>query len=157
MQHFPSVLTRLQSDALLERLRAHVASHGFGPWALELPQAEGCIGVVGLAVTGFESHFTPCVEVAWRLAAEHWGRGYAQEAARAALHTAFVHLQLPQVVSFTATINERSQRVMQRLGMRHDPHEDFDHPSLPPGHPLRRHVLYRLDAAAWRPAASTVA
>jgi RimJ/RimL family protein N-acetyltransferase len=90
------------------------------------------------------------VEIVWRLAAEHWGQGYAQEAARAALHTAFVHLALKQVVSFTAMSNQRSQRVMQQLGMRRDPEEDFEHPDLPDGHPLRRHVLYRLDAAAWR-------
>jgi ribosomal-protein-alanine N-acetyltransferase len=150
MRHFPSPLTRGQSDALIDRLREHFETRGFGPWALELPQIDGCIGAVGLAVPGFDSHFTPCVEIAWRLAAEHWGHGYAQEAARAALHTAFVHLELKQVVSFTTTDNQRSWRVMQQLGMQRDPAEDFEHPRVPPGHPLRRHVLYRLDATTWR-------
>lgn len=150
MQHFPSTLTRKESDALVDRLGEHFASRGFGPWALELPGVQGCIGATGLAVPTFEAHFTPCVEVAWRLAFEHWGRGYAQEAARAALHTAFVHLQLDQVVSFTAAENVRSWRVMQQLGMRRDPNEDFDHPNVAPGHRLKRHVLYRLDATAWR-------
>jgi RimJ/RimL family protein N-acetyltransferase len=150
MQYFPSPLTRDQSDALIAHVQQHVETRGFGPWAIELPQREGIIGVAGLAIPSFETHFTPCVEIAWRLAAEHWGYGYAQQAARAALYTAFVHLELKQVVSFTATDNQRSRRVMQRLGMQHDPHEDFEHPKLPVGHPLRRHVLYRLDASTWR-------
>jgi RimJ/RimL family protein N-acetyltransferase len=150
MQHFPSPLTRGQSDALIDNLRQHVETHGFGPWALELSQSDDCIGAAGLAVPNFESHFTPCVEIAWRLAAAHWGRGYAQEAARAALYTAFVHLELKQVVSFTATDNQRSWRVMQQLGMQRDADADFVHPNLPPGHPLGRHVLYRLDASTWR-------
>jgi ribosomal-protein-alanine N-acetyltransferase len=152
MRHFPSTLTRRESDELVDRLREHVAKRGFAPWALELPGVPGCIGAAGLAVPAFESHFTPCVEVAWRLAFEHWGNGYAQEAARAALHTAFIHLELEQVVSFTATTNERSWRVMEKLGMRRDPAEDFDHPNVPPGHRLQRHVLYRLDANRWRAA-----
>ncbi len=150
MRHFPSTLTRHQSDALIDGLREHFETRGFGPWALELPQIDGCVGAAGLAVPSFDSHFTPCVEIAWRLAAEHWGHGYAQEAARAALHSAFVHLELKQVVSFTTPDNQRSWRVMQQLGMQRDPAEDFEHPNLPPGHPLRRHVLYRLDATTWR-------
>lgn len=150
MQYFPSTLTRDQSDTLVDQLHEHFETRGFGPWAIELPQIDGCIGVAGLAVPGFNSHFTPCVEIAWRLASEHWAQGYAQEAAQAAVHTAFVHLELKQVVSFTATDNQRSRRVMQRLGMNRDPNEDFEHPKLPPGHPLRGHVLYRLDATSWR-------
>jgi RimJ/RimL family protein N-acetyltransferase len=150
MQYFPRPLTRAESDALIDHLREHFETRGFGPWALQLPQLDGCIGAAGLAVPGFDSHFTPCVEIAWRLAPEHWGHGYAQEAARAALHSAFVHLELKQVVSFTATDNQPSRRVMQRLGMRRDPGEDFEHPNVAPGHPLRRHVLYRLDATSWR-------
>lgn len=150
MQFFPSTLTRGESDALLDHVREHFDTLGFGPWALELPEVDGCIGAAGLAVPDIDSHFTPCVEIVWRLAAEYWGQGYAQEAARAALHTAFVHLELKQVVSFTALENQRSQRVMQQLGMQRDAGEDFEHPHLPVGHPLRRHVLYRLDAATWR-------
>lgn len=150
MQYFPSTLTRSQSDALMDAVLGHFETRGFGPWALQLPQVGGCIGAAGLAVPSFDSHFTPCVEIAWRLAVEHWGHGYAQEAARAALHTAFVHLELEQVVAFTAAENQRSRRVMERLGMRRDPSEDFEHPNVPAGHPLRRHVLYRLDATTWR-------
>jgi ribosomal-protein-alanine N-acetyltransferase len=150
MQYFPSPLTRAQSDALVDGVQKHFETRGFGPWAIELSEADACIGAAGLAIPSFESHFTPCVEVVWRLAAEHWGHGYAQEAARAALYTAFVHLELEQVVSFTAINNQRSWRVMERLGMRRNPNEDFDHPNVPAEHPLRRHVLYRLDAASWR-------
>jgi RimJ/RimL family protein N-acetyltransferase len=150
MRHFTSTLTRDQSDALVDHVREHFETRGFGPWALALPAVDGCIGAVGLAVPSFDGHFTPCVEIAWRLAAEHWGRGYAQEAARAALYSAFVHLELKQVVAFTAADNQRSWRVMQQLGMQRDPGEDFEHPNVPPGHPLRRHVLYRLDAITWR-------
>lgn len=152
MEHFPNTLSRAESDNLLQGLRETFDQRGFGPWALELAHVEGCIGIVGLSVPKFKSHFTPCVEVAWRLAYEHWGHGYAQEAAHAALYTAFVHLELEQVVAFTATNNQRSQRVMQALGMRRNPNEDFEHPSLPLGHPLRPHVLYRVDRARWRAA-----
>jgi ribosomal-protein-alanine N-acetyltransferase len=150
MRYFPSTLSRTESDALFEAVREQSETRGFGPWALELPQVDGCVGAVGLSVPSFDSHFTPCVEIVWRIAAQHWGHGYAQEAARAALYTAFVHRELHQVVSFTPTDNQPSWRVMQSLGMRRDPREDFEHPDVPPGHPLRRHVLYRLDAAAWR-------
>jgi len=101
-------------------------------------------GFTGLAVPRFEAHFTPCVEVGWRLAREHWGRGYATEAARAALADGFERLGLDEIVSFTAAGNLPSRRVMEKLGMKHDSADDFDHPSLAPGHPLRRHVLYRI-------------
>lgn len=150
MRHFPSTLRRGQSDALLDDVRTLYTTHGFGPWALVLPQSEIGIGAAGLNVADFASHFTPCVEVVWRLTAEHWGHGYALEAARAALYNAFVHLELKQVVAFTTVENLPSRRVMQQLGMQHDASEDFDHSSLPQGHPQRRHVLYRLDASSWR-------
>ena len=98
---------------------------------------------MGLAVPAFEAHFTPAVEVGWRLAAEHWSRGYATEAARAALDYGFTTAGLDEIVSFTVPANSRSRAVMERLGMTHDPADDFDHPRIEPGHPLRRHVLYR--------------
>jgi ribosomal-protein-alanine N-acetyltransferase len=100
---------------------------------------------VGLQVPRFEAAFTPCVEIGWRLAAEQWGRGYASEAARAALVFGFERLGLEQIVSFTTTTNTRSSRVMENIGMRRDPREDFDHPAMPAGHRLRQHVLYRID------------
>jgi RimJ/RimL family protein N-acetyltransferase len=101
------------------------------------------VGFVGLSEPDFDALFTPAVEVGWRLGREHWGHGYATEGARAAIAFAFDELGLREIVSFTAASNDRSRRVMERLGMTHDAADDFDHPSLAPGHPLRRHVLYR--------------
>ena len=109
-----------------------------------MPDVAPFIGFVGLSVPAFEAHFTPCVEIGWRLAAEHWGHGYATEAALASARFAFDDLEMTQLVSFTTPQNVRSQAVMRRIGMTHDEAEDFDHPRLPPGHRLRRHVLYRL-------------
>jgi RimJ/RimL family protein N-acetyltransferase len=143
MRYFPAALTRPESDAFAERAQAHIAQHGWGLWAVELLGGEPFIGFVGLAEPRFAAHFTPAVEVGWRLAREQWGHGYATEAARAAVEHGFGVLQLAEIVSFTATTNAPSRRVMERLGMRHDPAEDFEHPLVTPG-PLRRHVLYRL-------------
>jgi RimJ/RimL family protein N-acetyltransferase len=149
MRHFPGTLTRAESDTLLQRLCRSWHLEGIGPWVIQLAHDETCVGVAGLARPRFECHFTPCVEVLWRLDAERWGNGYALEAASAALYTAFVHLELAQVVSFTVANNQPSWRVMQRLGMQRDPTEDFEHPKLPQGHPLGHHVLYRMDARAF--------
>jgi RimJ/RimL family protein N-acetyltransferase len=148
MRHFPAVLGRTDSDAQAARIRAHLVTHGFGLWAVEVPGQAAFIGFVGLAVPRFETHFTPCVEIGWRLAREHQGRGYATEGARAALGFGFTHLGLAEIVSFTVPANLASRRVMEKLGMQHT--EDFDHPLMPGGHPLQRHVLYRLPRAAWR-------
>jgi RimJ/RimL family protein N-acetyltransferase len=149
MEFFPNRADRHESDALVDHIEAHFAEHGFGPWAVEVPGVAPFVGFVGLAVPRFKAHFTPCVEIGWRLAFDHWGQGYATEAARLALAHGFGPLALPAVVSFTAVTNRRSRSVMERLGMRYDPGDDFDHPTLPEGHPLRRHVLYRLDAASY--------
>lgn len=144
MQHFPGVLSRRQSDALARGSAQHFERHGFGPWAVEVPGVAPFIGFVGLDVPGFEAHFTPCVEVGWRLAAGHWGHGYATEAALASVRYAFDVVGLEELVSFTVPQNVRSQAVMRRIGMTHDPADDFDHPRLPPGHRLSRHVMFRL-------------
>ena len=149
MKYFPATLSGEQSAALAARIRRDFDAYGYGLWVVEAPGRARFIGIAGLARPRFEAHFTPCVEIGWRFVAEHWGRGYAPEAANAALCAAFVHAGLPEVVSFTAAINERSRRVMEKLGMRRDPLEDFDHPLLPEGHPLRRHVLHRISAGAW--------
>jgi RimJ/RimL family protein N-acetyltransferase len=141
MEHFPSVLTRAASDAMVERIEAHFERHGFGLWAVEVIDQAPFIGFVGLAVPAFEAHFTPCVEVGWRLATQFWGRGYATEAARACVAFAFDQAGLLEIVSMTVPENIRSRRVMERLGMTHAPADDFDHPTLPDH---RRHVLYRL-------------
>jgi ribosomal-protein-alanine N-acetyltransferase len=144
MEFFPSLLTRDQSDAMVDYLRKYLDQHGFGLWAVEVPGVAAFIGFTGLNVPRFNAHFTPCVEIGWRLAFEHWGRGYATEAARLALGHAFGALAIPEVVSFTSVTNQRSRAVMERLGMHRDPADDFNHPTLPEGHPLRRHVLYRV-------------
>jgi ribosomal-protein-alanine N-acetyltransferase len=149
MEFFPKVLDRTESDAMTTRVRTHFERRGFGLWAIEVVGVVDFIGFTGLCVTGFEAHFTPCVEIGWRLAYDHWGRGYASEAARAALKFAFQHLRLDEIVSFTVPANIRSWRVMERLGMTHSPADDFDHPNLREGDPLRRHVLYRLSREAW--------
>ncbi|MBV8591801.1 MAG: GNAT family N-acetyltransferase [Acetobacteraceae bacterium] len=149
MEHYPKMLDRAESDASAVRIRRHLAERGFGLWAVEVPGVAGFIGYVGLSEPAFQAHFTPCVEIGWRLAVEHWGKGYATEAARAALAHAFGPLGLKEVVSFTVPPNRRSRRVMEHLGMRSSPYDDFDHPCLPEGHKLRRHVLYRLSRAEW--------
>jgi RimJ/RimL family protein N-acetyltransferase len=139
----PGTLTREQSDATAARIREHFARRGFGFWAVEAPGVAPFLGFVGLSVPSFEAPFTPCVEIGWRLAFEHWGRGFATEAARAAVRFGFDELGLDEIVSFTVPDNLRSRAVMERLGMRRSP-DDFAHPKLPDGHRLRRHVLYRL-------------
>jgi len=144
MAYFPAMLSRAQSDALVEHIDAQFDRYGFGLWAVEIPDAVPFVGFVGLSIPQFTSHFTPCVEIGWRLAAHHWGHGYATEAALAVVAFGFETLRLDEIVSFTVPANCRSRRVMERIGMTHDPADDFDHPSLPPDHPLSRHVLYRL-------------
>jgi len=150
MEHFPATLSAAAAAKLAAGIRADMAERGFGWWAAEVPGEAPFIGFVGLSEPSFEASFTPCVEVGWRLARPFWGRGYATEGARAALRFGFEDLGLPEVVSFTTTTNARSQAVMRRLGMAHDPADDFDHPALPEGHRLRRHVLFRLDRSSWR-------
>jgi RimJ/RimL family protein N-acetyltransferase len=146
MEHFPSTMTREQSDAfVLEHIVPHFAERGFGLWAVEAPSVAPFTGFVGLNVPTFEAHFTPCVEIGWRLASAFWGKGYATEAARLALAFGFEEAGLDEIVSFTVPANRRSVAVMERLGMGFD--GEFDHPRLAEGHPLRRHVLYRLERA----------
>jgi RimJ/RimL family protein N-acetyltransferase len=154
MEHFPAPLDREQSDAMVDRLIEQLEHDGYGLWAVEVRFSRTFIGFVGLAAPRWEAAFTPCVEVGWRLARSAWGQGYATEAARAAVATAFGPVGLNEVVSFTAPGNVRSRRVMERLGMTHDPSEDFDHPQVAEG-PLRRHMLYRLSRAAWHKREST--
>jgi RimJ/RimL family protein N-acetyltransferase len=144
MEHFAAPLSREESDRLASRIEAHFEAHGFGVWAVEIPGTTSFAGFVGLSVPGFEAHFTPCVEIGWRLAVAHWGVGYATEGARAVLRFGFDELGLDEVVAFTVPGNRRSRRVMEELGMVHDPGDDFDHPGLPDGHRLRSHVLYRV-------------
>jgi ribosomal-protein-alanine N-acetyltransferase len=150
VEFLPQALSREESDALVDRIVRGWAEDGVGQWAVERREDGAFIGFTGLALMVFEAPFTPAVEVGWRLAAEAWGHGYATEAARAALRFGFVTRSLDEIVSFTVPANVRSRAVMGRLGMTRDPADDFDHPRLPVGSPLRRHVLYRLSRARWR-------
>jgi ribosomal-protein-alanine N-acetyltransferase len=149
MEHFPAPLSRAESDAMVERIEAHFEAHGWGLWAAEVVESGAFVGFIGLWPPGFEAHFTPAVEVGWRLACEHWGHGYAPEGARASITDGFERLGLDEIVSMTSVGNDRSRRVMEKLGMTHDPADDFDHPRIPAGHRLQRHVLYRLLRADW--------
>ena len=168
MEFMPRLLSRDESDAMALRLRTHIEQHGWGLWAVEIaarpsgdaanemagdrtavpplgsaPAVGSFIGFVGLSVPTFDAHFTPCVEIGWRLARESWGQGFASEAALATLHYAFSELGFQEIVSFTSHVNTRSRRVMEKIGMLRDAAGDFEHPRLTPGHPLRLHVLYR--------------
>jgi ribosomal-protein-alanine N-acetyltransferase len=148
MRYFPAPLDAAASDRLADRIEANMAMWGFGLWAVEVRCGPAFVGFVGLSVPAFAAHFTPCVEVGWRLARAAWGRGYATEAAEAALRFGFVEERLDEIVSITVPSNRASRAVMERLGMHHMP-ADFAHPSLPEDHPLRPHVLYRLRRDAW--------
>lgn len=150
---FPGLLDRAASDAAAARMQAHIDRHGFGFWALEAPGEAGFVGMAGLMHVTFEAPFAPAVEAGWRLARGYWGRGYATEAAQASLdygfggagdHETARGLGLHEIVAFAVPGNTPSRRVMERLGMTHDPASDFDHPALPEDSPLRRHVLYRV-------------
>ncbi|CAI0712978.1 GNAT family N-acetyltransferase [Serratia ficaria] len=149
MRYFPAVMSAEQSHAQAAGIRHVMRQRGWGLWAVEVKRGAPFIGFVGLAIPAGDLPCSPCVEIGWRLAAAHWGKGYAGEAARTALACAFERLQLPEVVSFTAERNLPSRRVMERIGMRFDG-ETFLHPRLPAGHPLQKHVLYRLSKQQWR-------
>ena len=146
MRYLVPFADRAAMEAWVAAARKHWQDHGFGPWVVELPGEACMIGVVGLSNLRFALPFAPAVEAAWRLARPHWGQGYASEAARAAIDDGFGRLGLNEIVAFTVPANLASRQVMAKLGMTRDPAEDFDfeHPRLPQGHPLRRHVLYRL-------------
>jgi RimJ/RimL family protein N-acetyltransferase len=142
MEYFPETYTEERTRRFVARIRERWAELGYGLWAVELKDTGRFIGYVGLWPATFPAHFTPAVEVGWRLAADQWGHGYATEGARAALNYGFETLGLEEIVSFTSVLNLRSVRVMERLGMRRA--ADFEHPNVPEGHPLRLHVLYRI-------------
>ena len=149
MRYFPAPLSRLESASLIGRIRGHFAEHGFGLWALERKDTGQFIGFTGLGVVGFDAPFTPATEIGWRLAREHWGLGYASEAAWTALRCGFDRLALKEIVAFTTLSNLPSEKVMQAIGMHHDSADDFEHPRLATDHPLRHHVLYRITREQW--------
>lgn len=147
MEYFPALLSRQESDQLAKRIEGKITDKGWGFWAVSLRETDEFIGFIGLNDidhTSFPTPFTPCVEIGWRLAFAHWGKGYATEGAKAALAYGFETLQLPEIVAFTAVLNQRSQAVMKKIGMHRDPKDDFLHPKIPDGHPIKPHVLYRI-------------
>jgi len=143
-EFLPKIGNRMLTKKLICRFMDHYEKYGFTAYAIELKSNGELIGFIGLMVPSFEAHFTPAVEIAWRLASQHWGKGYATEAAKTIVDFAFITLKLEEIVSFTVENNIRSRRVMEKIGMCHNPKDDFDHPKLPKNSPFCRHVLYRL-------------
>jgi RimJ/RimL family protein N-acetyltransferase len=144
MRYFPKLNTREECWGMIERFRQLWNEKGFGPFAIEVPGQAECIGFVGLLVPRFETHFTPCVEIGWRLAKEYQGKGYATEAAQACLDAAFRERIADEIFSFTVPANKPSWRVMEKIGMQHVGY--FDHPMIEDGHPLKKQVLYSVKA-----------
>jgi len=149
MEFFPSVLNFDESKAMVENIESKFDREGFGLWAVELLGDGRFIGFVGLSEPKFQAHFTPCVEVGWRIAREYWGSGYATEAAKVSIQDGFERLSLPEIVSLTAAINKKSIRIMEKIGMKQNPADDFLHPLIDDGHILKPHVLYRLGKSDW--------
>ena len=144
MEFFPATLDRAESDRLAANIRSRLAQQGHGLYAVEVKDSGRFVGFVGFNRPSFEAPFLPAIEIGWRLAFTAWGQGYATEAALACLAYGFSTLGFDEVVSFTALPNKRSIAVMERIGMTRDADGDFDHPSMPEGHALRRHLLYRM-------------
>ena len=149
MRMLPKMLSRDESDAMVDRIEQRFEELGYGLWAVEITATGEFIGFVGLALQTYDAPFTPAVEVGWRLSSNAWGHGYATEAARRALAFGFTEVGLAEIVSMTSVPHTQSQAVMRRIGLTRDLDGDFDYPNLPEGHPLRRHVLYRLSREQW--------
>lgn len=149
MRYFPKTLSREESDQMIVRLQNHISENGFGFFAVESRATHEFMGFIGLVNTSFTSHFTPCTEVGWRLAEKFWNQGFATEGAKKMLQFGFTDLNLPEIVSLTAVPNIPSRRVMEKIGMTRDVHGDFIHPRVSEGHPMAKHVLYRLKKFDW--------
>jgi len=149
MEFFPNPLSRAESDSMADRVQGLIDEKGYGFWAVQEKSSGSFVGFVGLNEPGYELPFNPCLEIGWRLAKPFWGKGYASEAANKALDFAFETMKPDEIVSFTAKTNIRSQAVMKRLGFINSG-EDFDHPALADGHPLQRHVLFKLSMESWK-------
>lgn len=150
MRYFPTIKTFDESLEEYARIKEHFERHNYGFWAVSERNKDDFIGFIGLRYIDFPANFTPTVEIGWRLKQEFWGRGYATEGAVASLKYGFEQLNLPEIVSFTSALNHKSQAVMQRIGLHHEPENDFNHPKLPETHPLRKHVLYRIRREEWK-------
>ncbi|MCA9016129.1 MAG: GNAT family N-acetyltransferase [Planctomycetaceae bacterium] len=147
MQYFPATLSYEQSVQMVERIKIHFDEYGFGLWAVELKEDAQFVGFIGLSVPQFTAYFTPCIEIGWRLAVPFWNQGYASEGAQAVLEFGFTECYLKEIVSFTVPANKASRRVMEKIGMSYI--DNFDHPALADGDPLKRHVLYRICKTDW--------
>jgi ribosomal-protein-alanine N-acetyltransferase len=150
MEFYPDIMTAQETQDMIDRIDAHFDAHGFGLWATELKATGEFIGYIGTKVFEGKTPFAPCIEIGWRIAAAHWGKGYAPEGARKILEQMRAVCDPDQILSFTATINTKSRKVMEKIGMFHDPAEDFDHPNVEAGHPLQPHVLYRMNPKGTR-------
>lgn len=150
MEYFPSTLERQESNDFAQRISTQLEEQGWGLWAVSIPNNADFIGFIGLSEPSFNAHFTPAIEIGWRLAYEFWGQGYATEGALAVLKFGFEVLNLDEIVSFTTVANKRSINVMEKIGMHRNPDDDFEHPRLPIEHPLRLHVLYRIKNKEWQ-------
>ncbi len=148
IEFLPGALTRTQTLAFVDRIKLHFKQNGYGLWAVSLNETGEFIGFVGLSIPSFSSHFTPCVEVGWRLSSQYWGNGYATEAAQKAIETGFSQFNLKEIVSFTTEKNIRSIRVMEKIAMKRNSDDDFLHPNLATNHPLSKHVLYRIQLSS---------
>jgi len=148
-EYFPEIGNRDTTITLIDRIIKHDEERGFSLYAVEIKATQEMIGFLGLMTPSFEAHFTPAIEIGWRLSSQHWNQGFATEGAKAVLKHTFTDLNLDEVVSFTALNNQASRRVMEKIGMKHNPNDDFDHPKLGENSPLKRHVLYRLSKKDW--------
>jgi len=148
MEYYPSIITSEQSDELADKIQERIKENGWGFWALELKSTNTFIGFTGLNEPSYDLPVTPCIEIGWRLARKHWGNGYVTEAARKCLDVAFESLKLSTVYSFTSIQNKKSEAVMQRLNML-NLEQNFEHPIIPIGNPLREHVLYKITKLEW--------
>lgn len=144
MEYYPNTLSESESNAMAKTIKELIEKKGWGLWAVEVQETKEFIGFVGLHEPSYNLSVTPCVEIGWRLASSYWGKGYASEAASIVLEFAFSDLKLKEVYSFTSVINKKSEAVMMRLGMKNG-HQNFEHPMLPKGDPLREHVLYKIE------------
>ena len=138
------ILTKKETSNWINKIKQHFEKYGYGYWAVTLKNSRELIGYTGLNVPSYEAHFTPCVEISWRIASQHWGKGYASEAALAVLKIGFEKYGLKEIVSLTVPANKKSIRVMEKIGMERDINGDFNHPVLPKEHPLSKHILHRI-------------
>ena len=147
MEFFPATMTLEETERWVRVVNDRIDARGYGFWAVEEKSSGQFVGLTGISKPNFEEHFTPAIEVGWRLARHHWGKGYATEAAGRSLDFGFGELDLDEIVAFAVPDNTRSRAVMVRLGMTHDPADTFDHPKIEGRR--KRHVLYRMPRNRW--------